>query len=119
LPAVYQRPAPPIGTPSRARFRLPDDATLYLCPQSLFKMHPDFDPILIQILRRDLRGRIVLIDGLSKEWSQLLLERITRRAPDIADRVVFLPRMSEAAFLDLLRIGDSILDPLHFGGGNT
>jgi len=34
-------------------------------------------------------------------------------------RVRFLPPQSNADFLDLLSLADVMLDPLHFGGGNT
>lgn len=119
LPCVYQRPTPPPGPADRASLGLPEDATLYLCPQSLFKMHPEFDGALVEILRRDRRGRIVLIEGASTEWSRLLRERIGRVGGDVVDRLLILPRLSEPAFLDLLRVGDVILDPFHFGGGNT
>jgi predicted O-linked N-acetylglucosamine transferase (SPINDLY family) len=50
LPSYYYRPALPLQTRDRAYFALPADGHLYLCPQSLFKFHPDFDVLLGAIL---------------------------------------------------------------------
>ena len=48
------------GDPSRTEFGLPQDATLYLAPQSLFKMHPDNDALVARILAEDLRAMVVM-----------------------------------------------------------
>jgi predicted O-linked N-acetylglucosamine transferase (SPINDLY family) len=98
---------------------LPEDAIRYVCPQSLFKLHPDFDEAVGEILRRDPRGRLVLIEGNSQNWARPVKERLAAALPDGLDRVVMLPRMSEGRFFDLLRAADVVLDPFHFGGGNT
>ena len=47
----------------RAALGLDLGANLYVCTQSLFKIHPEFDPLLGRILRGDPRGRVVLIEG--------------------------------------------------------
>ncbi|MCC6174156.1 MAG: tetratricopeptide repeat protein [Chloroflexi bacterium] len=119
LPTCYARPAAPEHPADRSRFGLPDDARLYGCPQSLFKLHPDFDSVLVDILRRDPDGRLILVDGVSRAWSALVRERIERIAADVVERVLFLPRMPGHDFVDLLRMTDVLLDPIHFGGGNT
>ncbi|HEY6394311.1 MAG TPA: hypothetical protein VIX12_02765, partial [Candidatus Binataceae bacterium] len=119
LPTYYIRPdfaAPPI---TRAQLGLPEDARLYMCPQSLFKFHPDFDIALATLLRRDPGGRLVLISGNSPHWSKLLAARITNAFPDIADRVMFVPRIPQSEFFRLLQTADVLLDPPYFGGGNT
>jgi hypothetical protein len=92
---------------------------LYLCPQSLFKFHPDFDGVLKQILSRDPQGRVALVEGIEPEWSQTLHDRFRRAFPESANRVQFLPRQSRDDFLGLIAACDVMLDPLHFGGGNT
>lgn len=48
---------------ARAGLGLPASGTLYGCPQSLFKFHPDFDALLADIARGDPTGHIVLIEG--------------------------------------------------------
>jgi len=104
---------------NRADFGLPDDATLYGVLQSLWKFHPDFDPLLAGVLRRDPRGLILIVQGLSKVWDDRLMRRFQRTMPDVAARVRFVPRLSYDDFLALTAMCDVMLDPLHFGGGNT
>jgi predicted O-linked N-acetylglucosamine transferase (SPINDLY family) len=117
--AYYYKPPAPCARPERAKFGLPPDATLYLCPQTLFKLHPDFDQYLAGILRRDSLGHVVLIRGEFDEWTRSLQERFVRTMPDVASRVVFLPSMQHSAFMELLAVGEVVLDPLHFNGMNS
>jgi cell division protein FtsZ len=46
---------------------LPENVRLYGCPQTLFKLHPDFDAVLAKILLQDPKGYIVLIGGEENE----------------------------------------------------
>jgi protein O-GlcNAc transferase len=115
----YYRPSAPAPPKGRDHFGLPADAHVYGCPQSLFKFHPDFDDLLGAILRRDPRGILVLISGKNASWDELLRKRFGQSIPDVADRVRFLPRQSYEDFLRLNTVCDVLLDPIHFGGGNT
>ncbi len=72
-----------------------------------------------KFLMRDPQGRIVLIDGIEPTWSGTLRERFGRSFPEAADRVQFLPRQGRGDFLNLMALCDVMLDPLHFGGGNS
>ncbi len=122
LPRVgvcYEMPQPPVPGRDRQSFGLSDDTHIYLCPQTLFKIHPEFDDILAAILRADPRGEVVLIEGRVPQWTRLLRERFDRTMPDVASRVRFLPTMSHETFLSLNAVADVALDPIHFGGGNT
>jgi len=119
LSTYYYRPALPPRMKDRAVFGLPIDAHIYGCPQSLFKFHPDFDALLGAILQRDPKGILVLISGKHATWDDLLRQRFGRTIPDVLNRVHFLPRMSHEDFLSLNAVCDALLDPIHFGGGNT
>jgi protein O-GlcNAc transferase len=119
LPFVYDLPAPAPQDLDRSTFGLPPSGTLYGCPQSLFKFHPDFDAVLAQIAEGDPTGLIVLVEGSDPAWTELLRARWGRTHPILLDRVRFIPRLSQAAFLALLDQIDVLLDPLHFGSGNT
>lgn len=119
MPTYYYRPRmenPPLG---RAWFGLAEDRRVYLCPQSLFKIHPEFDAILQSILRRDPEGLVVLMEGNHPHWTARLRARFEAAMPDEVSRVTFLPRVPREEFLSLLSCADVLLDPLHFGGGNT
>ena len=119
LPVCYERPKLPAQRKRRADFGLSDAAHLYVCPQSLFKFHPDFDPLLQQILQQDPQGEIVLISARNPNWNDQLRARFSRTMPDVANRIRFLPAQPHEDFLSLLSVCDVMLDPLHFGGGNT
>lgn len=119
LPAYYYRPTLPEPLKDRGHFGLENSHHVYLCPQTLFKFHPDFDPVLAEILRRDQAGRLVLIEGTYRHWTELLIQRFTQSMPDVMERIRFVPRQSTSDFLNLIAVSDVILDPFHFGGGNT
>jgi len=119
LPTYYYRPAASVTKRTRSDFGLADDRHLYLCPQSLFKLHPDFDAILARILKADSLGQIVLIEGGHPHWTHLLRERLAQSMGETVRRVLFLPQLPSPDFLELLALADVMLDPIHFGGGNT
>jgi predicted O-linked N-acetylglucosamine transferase (SPINDLY family) len=119
LAIYYYRPKleGPVVSPSH--FNLPADAHFYGCPQSLYKLHPEFDPILAGILRTDPQGILLLLEGQYKEWADQLMTRWNKSMPDVTSRIRFLPRLSRQDFLQLNALCHVLLDPLHFGGGNT
>ncbi len=111
-----ERPRLPAAAKTRAELGLPEAATLYVCPQSLFKLHPDFDPVLRRILDADRMGRLVLIHGKDRHWAELVLARL---GPSAARRTIVLPMLSSSDFLSLLACADVMLDPIHYSGGHT
>jgi protein O-GlcNAc transferase len=119
LPGVvhYQRPAFDGPAFSRAELGLPDQA-VYLCPMMPFKLHPDFDPIIAEILRRDPEGTFWL-PQLNKPFETLLHQRLKAHLGPLASRLHFFRWMSQAQFLSLLWHAEVSLDPTHFGAGNT
>jgi predicted O-linked N-acetylglucosamine transferase (SPINDLY family) len=120
LPTYYYRPTLPGSTLNfRGKVGLGERTTLYVCPQSLFKLQPNFDPIMGAILREDPHGELILIEGSLKHWSELLMRRLQNTVPDVINRIRFLPRLSGGDFLQLLATADVILDPFHWSGGNT
>jgi protein O-GlcNAc transferase len=119
LPVCYPRPDHVDQPLTREELGVPADATLYLCPQSVFKFHPDFDIELATLLRRDQSACLLLISGHHRDWSVQLGARIAKAFPEVADRVLFIPRVSQTIFPRLLKSADVLLDPPYFGGGNT
>lgn len=104
---------------SKAELGLPSTGRLYGCPQSLFKLHPEFDAVLDKILELDGSGHIILLEGQHKSWRKLLLQRWSQEFPRLCERVIFLPRMPHGKFMALMAHFDLLLDPIHFGSGNT
>ncbi len=120
FPMFYYRPDKPRHDYSRSALGLPGEGALYVCPQSLFKFHPNFDETLGALLRRDRQGWLVLIaDNFEGHWQSRLMDRFRRAFPDRAERVVFIDRLPGGDFLGLLRIADALLDVPQYSGGNT
>ena len=119
LPCYYEPPIVPSRIPARQALGLPEDGTLYGCPQSLFKFHPEFDPVLAAIAEGDPGGHIVLIEGPYSSLTEMLKDRWAKSHPVLTERVIFLPRLSADRFMALLAQFDVLLDPIHFGSGNT
>ncbi len=91
----------------------------YCCPQLPFKLHPDFDDVLAGILERDPQATITLFDDPGPFAGNAIRARLKHRLGDQARRIELLPRLGYADYLSLLSTMPVILDPLHFGGGNT
>lgn len=114
----YEPPAAP-SMGRKEDFGLPSSGAAYVCPQNIFKLHPDFDGWLADILRADPDGRVVLIEGAKQGWTQRLWHRLSKAMPDVVERVIFLPYLPTRRYFELVACADVILDPIHFGGGNT
>lgn len=122
LGTYYRKPVLP--TPARrADFALPEGKTLYLCPQSLFKIHPDNDALLARILERDPNGVIVLFAGRHPNITNTFFARLAQalhvRGMEPQGRGIILPTMAHDDYLRVNMVCDVMLDTLHWSGGNT
>ena len=122
LGTYYSKPVLP--TPARrADFALPEGKTLYLCPQSLFKIHPDNDALLAHILERDPDGVIVLFAGrhpnITNAFFSRLAQTLRARGLEPQGRGIILPSMAHDDYLRVNMLCDVMLDTLHWSGGNT
>jgi predicted O-linked N-acetylglucosamine transferase (SPINDLY family) len=126
--ALRRAPGPPAALPRAARPTRPSTtaaALLALMPElgmlnrrqiaSLGGQAPHPN----QSGERDGEGRVVLIAGQSADWAEIWRARFARQHSRVAPRVQFLPRLNEVGFLALLGVADVVLDPIHFGGGNS
>jgi CRISPR-associated protein Csy1 len=111
------------GTASREEFGLPGDRTLYLAPQSLFKMHPDNDALIAAVLAADASGTAVMFEAAHAQSTAAFRARLDAAlaARGVApERVVMLkPGLQHAAYLRMNAACDVMLDSLHWSGGNT
>jgi predicted O-linked N-acetylglucosamine transferase (SPINDLY family) len=116
LSVYYYRPhdkaAPPPVLPR-------EDVHVYGCLQNLFKLHPDFDAIMDDILRRDPKGVILLPHGATRYWDEALMRRLARTMPQTVSRVSFFETLPYEQYLGLSAACDVLLAPIHFGAGNT
>ncbi|MGV3525806.1 MAG: tetratricopeptide repeat protein [Candidatus Sericytochromatia bacterium] len=113
----------PLELPARWATRhelgLSERAHVYVCPMTLFKVHPDLDDALAAILREDPLGELYFFCDAHGQYHLLLQHRLAQRFPDLAARIHFLPWMSQADFYSVIRAADVVLDTFHFGGGTT
>lgn len=114
--SVSRPAAPPQSAPGS--LGLKTGAPVYLCAQSLFKIHPDFDGIIADILSRDSAGHVYFIK-LGTAADALFLDRLKRTAGVDMGRVHLLDRVGPQDFIALLRAADVLLDVPHWAGGKT
>lgn len=112
----YPRPELAANPKPRRAFGLPEQAHLYLCPQSLFKIHPQFDSWIDRILQQDPQGYVVLVRD-KPDWVTLLHQRLTKIIP--TEKIMWLPRISPADYRQLAAVVDVILDPPYLSGGHS
>jgi protein O-GlcNAc transferase len=107
----------------KTAFGLPTDRTLYLFPQSLFKIHPDNDALVVEILRRDVRGVLVMFAGENVAASERFFTRLrtefSAQGVNFSDRVVALKSVSHADYRRINALCDVMLDTLYWSGGNA
>jgi protein O-GlcNAc transferase len=102
---------------SRAELGLPAGHA-YLCPQSLFKIHPDNDALFAAIAAADASASLVFFRDNDAPLTKAFATRLAKAG--IASRqVVFLERMAHADYLRANALSDVMLDTLHWSGGNT
>jgi predicted O-linked N-acetylglucosamine transferase (SPINDLY family) len=82
-------------------------------------MHVDFDNLLGGILRLDPGAVVILTADKFGHYTETLRQRFAIHLPDVAQRIHFLPRLDQPAYLSLLQHADVLLDPPHFSGGNS
>ena len=90
---------------------------VFLCPQFLFKIHPEFDPMIGAILSQCPSTELAVLDGQHPEWRGALEARWRKSIPQVVDRIRFVPRRERAGFMSLLASARVILDTPHFSGG--
>ncbi|MGE5094617.1 MAG: tetratricopeptide repeat protein [Betaproteobacteria bacterium] len=122
LGVSYSMPAPQPPL-ERAQVGLPADRRLYVCAQSVFKVHPDMDGLLADIVASDDDAVLVFFQALGRHATDNLAARLQRALAErgIAPRgqLKFLPRMESGYFRRVLALADVVLDTVHWSGGNT
>ena len=119
LPTRYYPVEVPAVLKPREDFGVSAAATLYLCPQSAIKHHPDLDFIFGEILKRDEKASIVVVEGAVSVWTDQVRNRWLNIIPEVEARIHVVPRQSPEDFIALQNAADVILDTPHFSGGNT
>jgi CRISPR-associated protein Csy1 len=107
----------------REAFSLPRDATLLLCPQSLFKIHPDNDALFARVLIANPRAMLVLFAGRHPAVTDQFMRRLARcfdqHGLPIRERTRVLPQLPHADYLAVNLASDAMLDTMRWSGGQT
>ena len=104
---------------NRNSFDLPHGKNLYGCLHSLFKIHPEFDDILNEIVCIDPQALFVFTKFPHEPAVRQLKNRWCKNYPKILKHVIFMDRLPFSDFIALLNIIDIHLDTIHFGMGST
>jgi predicted O-linked N-acetylglucosamine transferase (SPINDLY family) len=107
----------------RASLGLPQDATLLLCPQSLFKIHPDNDTLFARVLAASPAARLVLFAGrhpvITDQFMRRLRACFEQFGIAIRERTYVLPHLSHEGYLAVNLACDAMLDTVRWSGGQT
>ena len=125
LPGIgtdYRRPVNPVDA-ARASLGLPENVPLFLCPQSLFKIHPDNDALFARVLVEVPTSRLVMFEGrhpaLTAKFRSRFELALASANLKFDERLVVLPQCGHDDYLRINRVCDAMLDTLHWSGGNT
>ena len=107
-------------TYDREYFNFSSEWFVFLCPQSVFKMHPLFDAVFRDILALNPSGHVVVTGGRHATWTEIYRTRLLQTlGDDLFQRLHIVPRVSSEKFLGLLKIADVLLHPFPFDGSRT
>lgn len=119
LSICYDRPQPAPGA-----FSLPlPDAPLALCVQNLRKYRPFTDDLHVALAQRAPEARLVFVShhrpAITAAYQQRLGAAFARAGLSLANHAVFLPRLSQQQWMQLMAAGTLFLDGPGWSGGNT
>lgn len=110
-----------VGT--RADFGIPEDKTIYASVQSLFKYLPQFDCVYPAIAKQDANAFFVFLSSdaehITAAFQKRLKDCFEQAKIDFDTHVKILPRLTPAAFMQLLTVLDVNLDSIGWSGGFT
>jgi protein O-GlcNAc transferase len=125
LPGIGTRFARPVlpPRPGREVLSMPADAVLLMCPQSLFKIHPDNDALFARVLAANPSAKLVLFAGrhpaITDQFMRRLQACFEQYGINIRERTHLMPQLSHERFLAVNLACDAMLDTLRWSGGQT
>tara|TARA_Y100000591_G_scaffold291418_1_gene277932 strand:- start:320 stop:871 length:552 start_codon:yes stop_codon:yes gene_type:complete len=85
----------------------------------MFKLHPDFDEIILRICKEDKKAKIYFIKSKEEIFSQKIYKRLKEKMPNFIDQVTFIKSLSGEEYINHCGRASVLLDPLYFGAGNS
>jgi len=120
----YEPPSVPLAF-TREELGIEPGRTVYGCPQSIFKLHPDSDALFADILERDPRAVLLLFQGQNaspepaKRRVASLAGALAARGLQGRGQLRLLAQLSPVDFRRALQAMEVVIDPPHWSGGNT
>ena len=112
-----------VANKTRTDYQLPENAHLYFFPQSLFKVHPANDQLLVSAMANDADGVLVMFAGQNQDITRKFVARLSaafvERGLSAQGRVKILPGVGHDDYKRINQLCDLMLDTLHWSGGNT
>ena len=105
----------------RRRFGVPLNATVYACLQTIYKVDPRMDQVIVRILDADPAAAVVLKElPMTDQVGRLTRTRMRQTLTEAhLARVVFLPPMIDKDYANAYGAMDVLLDSFPFGGHTT
>lgn len=116
-PAYYLKPE--VAGSGRSLIAAEGSGPNYVCFQSLYKLHPDFDAAIAAILQAQAGARLYLVRSQEPAWNAAMVARLQRNLGTAVEQVTWLDQMDREDYQATLAACDVVLDPIHFSGGNT
>lgn len=103
---------------TRSDFGFTDDAHIYMCLHSSFKMSSIFEKCIVEIIKRDPHARILL--SMNITYPKSIIYRILEKiGEENKNQIVLYPMLDKKIFINLTKISDVMLDSYPFGGCNA
>ena len=92
---------------------------IYSCPQTLFKIHPEFDLVLGKILEEDKKAKIYFIKDSDNIYYKKLLNRFKKNTKIDLNRIEFIDGLTWEGYINHCGQASVLLDPFYFSAGNS
>ena len=92
---------------------------IYSCPQTLQKLHPEFDLIIGEILAQDQKAIIYFIKDANNILFKKLIERFKKNKKIDLERIKFLDGLNWEEYINHCGEVSVLLDPIYYGAGNS
>ncbi|WP_017293779.1 O-linked N-acetylglucosamine transferase, SPINDLY family protein [Geminocystis herdmanii] len=119
----YPKPALIEVPKNRDFFRLPADALIYFCGQSVFKYLPENDHILAAIAQRVPNSKFLFLTRPNPNIAEQFKQRLSKAFADLGLNLeeygIFLPLLTKNDYLNLNLLSDVFLDSFGWSGGST
>jgi len=105
----------------KARFKIPSEATVYACLQTLFKVDPRMDQVAKRILVADEKSVLLFKElPMTDQVGKQVIARMKKTMTDAEmKRIFFMPPLNDQDYRDAYLIVDVLIDSFPFGGHTT